>query len=48
MVYITYADYMFYRKLLHLKVYNERYMKFDMHYNIDRALKKKKTYETYL
>ena len=36
-VLITYTSYTLYRKLLHLRAYYERNVKFDIYYNIGRA-----------
>ena len=41
LVIITCTSYMLYRKLLHLRACWERYVKFKMYYNIDRAWKRK-------
>ena len=41
MVLITYTSYILYGKLLHLRAYNERCVKFDMHYDSDKVWKRK-------
>ena len=39
--------YVLYRKLLHLRAYNEIGVKFDAYYNVDKSLKKKKKLTKY-